>query len=311
MRGNAVFIKELRSRMRGGRAFLTLTLYLLLLSCVSLGIYSVSTRGMNEGSGSMYAGITLFIFISFLQLATVSFLTPSFTVGAITKEKEQQTYELLVTTKMSSVSVITGKLVSAIAYILLLILASLPITSIVFLFGGVSVLDFVFVYLITLVTTIFFGSIGLFFSTLTSKTQFSTVLSYTVGLFFIVGTVIMAIFTAIMLLDGPNPNKELAAVLLRSILVLNPFYALGSVFAGTAPGPFSIPLLIGGLDASQANPLMPDWLYTVVIYLFLTLILLFLASEFIKPVNRWQIRTMPLLKRFVGHDKPQKLGKET
>ena len=41
---NPIIIKELRSRMRGSRAFLTLTIILLLLGAISLLLYRIVQR---------------------------------------------------------------------------------------------------------------------------------------------------------------------------------------------------------------------------------------------------------------------------
>lgn len=270
--------------MRGGRAFLTLTLYLLGLSIIAVGIISLTTRSMGAGgTQSTTTGISIFMTIAFFQLAVASFLTLAFTADAITKEKEQQTYDLLITTKMSPFEIVWGKLLSSISYMVLLILGSLPITSIVFVFGGVAVSDFIIAYVITLTTTVLFGAIGLFFSSILSKTQFSSVLAYASALFLCFGTMLFALFVAALLLSNGPQNNDIAIPILRAILIFNPFYALGSVFAGTVQGPFSVSMLVGG--AMQESPLIPDWLYTLVAYGLLTAFLLAMSTKRIKRVN--------------------------
>ncbi|MDI6716196.1 MAG: ABC transporter permease [Actinomycetota bacterium] len=290
MRDNAVVIKELRSRMRGGRASLILTLYLIVLSTFAFGVIDMTEQTMSMGARPFYIGAILLLAISFFQLAMVLFLTPAFTVGAITREKEQQTHDLLVITKMSPLSIVIGKLFSAVAYIFLLILASLPVTSIVFIFGGVSLLDFVLVYLFTLVTTIFFGAIGLFFSSLVRKTQFSTILSYSVVLTFVIGTLITSVFIGVFFLQGPNADRETGALLMNMVLIFNPFYSLGSIFSSMVPGPFSIPTIVGGPDGQQGAHLIADWLYTLIVYSILTVLLILASAQLIKPINRWSFK---------------------
>jgi ABC-type transport system involved in multi-copper enzyme maturation permease subunit len=71
-----------------------------------------------------------------------------------------------------------GKLASALAFVLILIFGSIPLTAIVFLFGGVAPEDVLRGYVVLLVTAIGFGSVGLFLSSLTRRTQTATVLTY-------------------------------------------------------------------------------------------------------------------------------------
>ena len=66
------------------------------------------------------------------------FLAPAFTSGAISLEREKQTLDMLAATPISSLAIVVGKLFSALAYVFLLIAASIPLTAIVFVFGGVG-----------------------------------------------------------------------------------------------------------------------------------------------------------------------------
>lgn len=290
MRENAVALKELRSLMRGRRAFATLTIYLALLALFTLTIFNGMTKNAGMGgNSSFYVGAVLFSIISFAQLAMASFIAPSLTSGAFSKEREQQTYDLLVLTKMSPLSLVIGKLISATAYAFLLILASLPIASIVFLLGGVSVWDFLLAYLLMIVTTVFFATIGVFFSALSSKTQLSSVVSSTVVLAITLGIPIFVVISAAFLFSGPNVDQELAELLIHPILILNPFVALASILTGSMPNgaiPTSAVLFSRGqMGAGQPSPLAPDWVYTMVVYVVLTAILLLVTSQLVRPLG--------------------------
>jgi ABC-2 type transport system permease protein len=288
MRENAVALKEIRSVMRGGRAFSILTIYLGFLAFFALAVFNgmASNAGMG-GSSSFYIGGVLFSIISFAQLAMTSFIAPSLTAGSFSREREQQTYDLLVLTKMSPLSLVVGKLISATMYAFLLILASLPIASIVFLLGGVSVWDFLLTYLLMIITTVFFAAIGVFFSAISRNTRFSSVLSSAFVLAVTLGIPIFTVFVTAFLL-GPN-RQGLAEPLLHPVLILNQFVALASILAGSSPNgsmPTSATLfssIQGGVG--QSAPLAPDWVYTMIVYAILTVILLLATSRLIKPLG--------------------------
>ena len=140
----AIGVKELRGRMRGRRAFIILTIYLLLLGGFALMVEKVMESTFNIGFGGTNAAagpaIGQGIFAALLMLMTlqVVFLAPSSTAGAISLEREKQTLELLVTTPISSLAIVIGKLLSALIYVFLLIAASIPLMAVVFVFGGVG-----------------------------------------------------------------------------------------------------------------------------------------------------------------------------
>lgn len=181
---NPVTVKELRSRMRGRRAFIVLTVYLLLMSGFITLLYLLYASAASQpyGLDPRQAGKTVFGAVTGIQMLLVVFIGPSFTSGTISGEKERQTYELLRTTLLSANSLVMGKLVSALSYVFLLILAAVPLQSIAFLLGGVSLVELVLTQLLILVSAVAFALVGLFFSTLMRSTLASSVVTFATSL---------------------------------------------------------------------------------------------------------------------------------
>ena len=195
---NPLLVKELRSRMRGARAFGLLTLYLLLLSCVASAIYYSSSQSMvlTGGANTAPVGKAVFYGIGLLEVFMVAIITPSLTNGAISGEKERKTFELLRTTLLSARRIVIGKLSSALVYIVLLILAAIPLESLAFILGGVTLVELGLAQLIMIATAISFAVIGLFFSSLTRRTRASAILTNTVVLLVIIGLPLIAVLIA-------------------------------------------------------------------------------------------------------------------
>src|SRR5260370_22948267 len=126
---NPVVLKELRGRMRGTRAFVVLTVYLTLMSGFALLLYVLYATSLN------YSGVTpggtigrvLFIGIVGVELFLVTFIAPTFTAGAISGERERQTYDLLRTTLLPASPLLRAKLSSPVSYGLLPLLARFPL----------------------------------------------------------------------------------------------------------------------------------------------------------------------------------------
>jgi hypothetical protein len=192
---NPVMLKELRGRMRGVRAFVVLTIYLGLMSAFTALLYLFYTQTQTVGSASAGAvGRVLFVGLVGIELMLIIFIAPAFTAGAITGERERQTYDLLRTTLLASPSFIIGKLESALSYILLLLFSAIPLQSIAFLFGGVSEIEVVLSFVILAVTAIALGTVGIFFSAVTPLTLSASVRSYTVALIITFGIPILLSF---------------------------------------------------------------------------------------------------------------------
>ncbi len=247
----AIGTKELRGRMRGRRAFVVVTVYLALLALFGWMVYL-----MNERTVGAYLGTAAFasaqigreIFKSLLLLETVLvvFLAPAFTAGAISLEREKQTLDLLAVTPISSLAIVVGKLASALANVFLLIVSSIPLMAIVFVFGGVAPDDVARGYLVLAATAVGLGSIGLFVSALARRTQAATVLTYFTVLALTAGTTFVFVFWSIMAgsvssggvrLDrGPIGLPDFGRRPPAALMWLNPFVAQADVACGAQLG---------------------------------------------------------------------------
>lgn len=177
---NPIVRKELRGRMRGRRAFVVLTIYLLLLSCFTSILYYAYASAAQQpyGPDSHLIGKIVFGGVLGVQVLLVIFITPAFTAGAISGERERKTYDLLRTTLLSARALVTGKLLSALAYVVLLILSAVPLESMAFLLGGVALEEIVISQIVLLVTAVAYGAVGICISSRMKTVLSATVLSY-------------------------------------------------------------------------------------------------------------------------------------
>src|SRR5688572_8881995 len=119
----------------------------LIIRCGYLGlligwvIFLLMTSGSEIGSGDLSSlaktSSSIFQSISYVQLALVALLAPIFTAGAITQEKDSQTYDILLATPLTNGQVVLGSLLSRLFFIVSLLISGIPIFSITQIFGGV------------------------------------------------------------------------------------------------------------------------------------------------------------------------------
>jgi ABC-type transport system involved in multi-copper enzyme maturation permease subunit len=248
----AVGVKELRGRVRGRRAFVVLTFYLLFLGLFAWAwelvaerayVQNAALQGGSAAFASSLVGQEVFGALVLVETLLVVFLAPAFTSGAISLEREKQTLEMLTATPISSLAIVIGKLLSALAYVFLLIAASIPLTAIVFVFGGVSPDDVVRAYAVLVVTALGLGSMGLFISALMQRTQGATVVTFFTVLFLTLGTMFGVLFwntmsgvsrgTGVAGAAGVGPIKGRAP---EAFLWFNPFASQYDVICGVSDG---------------------------------------------------------------------------
>ena len=223
---NPVVIKELRGRMRGPRAFVVLTVYLLLMSAFVTLLYVVyvaSTNNVYSGANAQLIGKFVFGAVVGIELLLVCFIAPAFTAGAISGERERQTYDLLRTTLLPARSIVLGKLASALSYILLLLVAAFPLQSLAFLLGGVAPEDVLIASGLLIATAFLFGASGIFFSSLMRRTLGSTVLTYAFALMATLGLplILLALVPlGSLFFNNAPPGPVVEAVLFYSFGVL-------------------------------------------------------------------------------------------
>ena len=179
-----------------------------------------------------------------VETLLVVFLAPAFTSGAISLEREKQTLDMLAATPISSLAIVVGKLFSALAYVFLLIAASIPLTAIVFVFGGVGPDDVLRAYAVLIVTALGLGSLGVFISAAMQRTQGATVVTFFTVLFLTLGTMFGVLFWNTMagvnsstgFLTGSTGVGPIKGRAPEAFLWLNPFAAQYDVICGASDG---------------------------------------------------------------------------
>ena len=185
---NPIVAKEYRSRMRTGRSPLALMIYILLLGGLGWAVFAamVSSTSNLYGPAPNY-GPTLFEYLVIFQMVLLAFITPALTASAISSEREHQTIDLLFVTLIPPFSIIWGKLLASISFVLLLLLISVPIFSLVFLFGGIELDQVLDAFIVTAVTALTLGTLGIAFSTWLKRTLPATVAAYAAAFVLLAG----------------------------------------------------------------------------------------------------------------------------
>lgn len=259
---NPVLLKELKLRFRNAKSFSSLAFYLIAVMLFILAYFIIMT-GLTESSYfSPEGSFLLFISLTVLQMGLLLFMAPALTAGTISTEREKQTLNILLTTTQTSAQIVIGKLFSSLAYLIVLLIATLPMYSIVFLFGGVSPSALISVFLLFLLTVFAIGSVGIMFSTVTKKTIVSMISTYGV-------TIFLTLFTFIFFAVGIATTSGEGSIISFLWISINPIAMALSVVSP------DVQISIQQMSDIQLNPVL---IYCI-FYVLLGVISLFIAIK--------------------------------
>jgi ABC-type transport system involved in multi-copper enzyme maturation permease subunit len=299
---NPVLVQELRGRMRGGRAFAILTIYLLVLAGVVMLIYlaTASQAQFQPFDAGRTIGKALFVGTVVIALLQVGLIVPSQAANSIASEKERETYDLLILTLLPRWKIVVGKLMAALAFALLLIVAVIPFMALSFFFGGVTVLEVVLALVGLLVTAIVFGSLGIFWSTVMRRSMAATITATAVNVAIVFGIpFLMVVFIATLRIDSGSPPVWASSPFFIypwiAFVSLHPFVALGSSEYYLSSGETRLffpvdrssfpPFVPSGGPFPMSFPIPHPWLAYTIEGLLVSALLIWLSVRMLKPLN--------------------------
>ncbi len=195
---NALLQRELRVALRSPRVWLLIAIYVSLLGAVvltqfpdeqALSLATDSSSAITAGE----RGHDLMKNFVFAQLFLVWLLVPALACGALAQERERQTLQTLLLTPLSPLQVVWGKAAGVLAIATVLLLGTLPLTSLCFLLGGVSPGEIAGYYAILLTQALFFTGIGLYCAARWHNTLRATFAAYAMSIAGVAFLILLAI----------------------------------------------------------------------------------------------------------------------
>lgn len=282
---NPLLGKEFTLRMRTPRSMWALLFYLIAIGLMAFGFLFVMNIGNGHRGFNPSDSRNMFMFISFAQLGLIAFMAPGLTAGVVSSEREKQTLGLLLTTQQSSTSIILSKLASSLSFMGLIMLATLPVYSIVFLYGGVSPRQVGMVFFFYLFTMASLGSLGVLFSTLFKRTMISVIVTYGIMLFLFGGTAFLylVIGEAVDRYTTVLAGQSDPAGWLGHLLAINQAAAMLSIFE---PDISRMAFRVNRYGGVQAEAPIELWVEFILIYTGLTIGAVLLAISNLRPRMR-------------------------
>lgn len=280
---NPVLRNEQKTTERSIKFPIMITLYVLILSVVAILIYKNNLDSSYYSGAYPQWGSELYGTIAMVQAFILMFVVPSMTSTAITGEREKQTLDVLLSTKMTPLAIIIGKLVSSINKVIILILCSLPIYTLCSFIGGINILNILELGLFFIITTIFAGSIGILVSTYVKNSRVSTVITYTIILLvYLVLVIGISIYMTSKLMYGATSPQDIGIPILG---YLSPTMGLiGLIVRQTGTLPLMGGLLMGGMY-DMSTGMNAIYIISIIVQIAISVICILLAARKLNPLK--------------------------
>ena len=189
MTTNPVFSREMKISSRSIRLPLILAAFNIILAVFALASMTATINQARSDAIIDYAAfLTIFKYVAIIEFAMALFIMPALTAGSISGERERRTLDLMLTTKLTPGRIVIGKLLTNMYNVIVVLVSSLPVLALVFVYGGVTPGDFA-VLMISFITVAFVtATIGTFASSFCSRSSASTAIAYALVLLLVGGT---------------------------------------------------------------------------------------------------------------------------
>jgi ABC-type transport system involved in multi-copper enzyme maturation permease subunit len=197
---------------------------------------SIMLLGMDDLSKAAKKSTEIFRDVSYVQLFLLALLAPVFTAGAITQEKDSQTYDILLTTPLTNGQIVLGTLLSRVFFMIALLLSGLPVFMVTLLFGGVALDNVLISFGIAAATAFLMGAVAIAIATFRLGTRRTIFFFYLAIIAYLVGVAVLNGMEWVQIPGLPQDSP------VTCLTALHPFLTLQASF--------SDPLLEADLPAS-------------------------------------------------------------
>lgn len=264
---NPILGRELRSRLRlrkvRGNPALAVLFSFILLVIVWFSVKGII--GIMNGRADDARDLWSYLIVFLLLLTLI--LAPALLSTAVTQEREQQTWETLAITRLTSAQILLGKWLGRLLLTLLPIIILLPFLIACSIRGALEPILFFLSLLFLVVTAAGYGTLGLLCSFFARKSVSATVAALTLTLVICIGTPIIAQLMQNFLRDASANYSPQDPI----ILWVNPFVAAAAVVSSFEPQSVG---MLGVSDADNARAMMIFYFVVTVLATALALVLM-------------------------------------
>lgn len=193
MRINPVLRNENRLAVRSIKFTLMIFAYVAILGAATIIYYVALNSDIYVNGLNLQSSLGIYAVMAVAQAVLLMFIVPALNSTAICSEREKQTLDILLSSKLTPLQIIIGKVAASSSKVIVLIISTMPLYAICSLVGGVNFSNIAGLIVFFIINTIFVGSIGVFVSTYVKTSKLSTTLTYGLVLLIYIGIFVLSI----------------------------------------------------------------------------------------------------------------------
>ena len=283
MKVNPVLRNETKIAARSIRFTLMILAYVAVLSIAVMIYYNVINSEAFYNGLNLKESTNFYVVMAVVQAALLFSIVPSLSSTAICSEREKQTLDILLSTKLTPLQIIIGKISSSSLRVIILIISMMPLYAVGSLMGGIKIGDILQLIFFFIINTIFMASIGVFISTCVKTSKVSTTLTYLLIVFIYLGVIAIAFgilaFSTYQYYNANNLTAPMPTI--SPIIYISPVIGFISLLLNQV----GIGMELNSLFTEFGFSVYSEYI-SILIQLVLSVIFIYLAKIKLNPLNK-------------------------
>lgn len=283
MRVNPVLRNESKISVRSIKFTLMIFAYIAVLSVAVMIYYSSVNEAIFSNGLYLESSKLFYVVMALGQAILLLFIVPALSSTAICSEREKQTLDILLSSKLTPFQIIIGKVSASSLRVIILIISTMPLYAIGAIIGVVKISNILSLIVFFIVNTIFVSSIGVFVSTYIKTSKVSTALSYALVLFIYIGIIVItwAILMITVYKMSMSGNTLTTVPKASPIVYLSPVVGFVSLLLNQVGLGIEFSSMFSEFGISMHSEYI-----SIVVQLVLSGLFIYLASVKLNPLNK-------------------------
>ena len=283
MKVNPVLRNETKIAVRSIKFTLMILAYVAVLAIAVMIYYNVINSEAFYNGLNLKSSTNFYVVMAVVQAALLFSIVPSLSSTAICSEREKQTLDILLSTKLTPLQIIIGKISSSSLRVIILIISMMPLYAVGSLMGGIKISYILQLILFFIINTIFMASIGVFISTYVKTSKVSTTLTYLLIVFIYLGVIAIAFgILAFSIYQYYNANNLTAPMpTISPIIYISPVIGFISLLLNQV----GIGMEVNTIFTEFGFSVYSEYI-SILIQLVLSVIFIYLAKIKLNPLNK-------------------------
>lgn len=283
MKVNPVLRNETKIAVRSIKFTLMILAYVAVLAIAVMIYYNVINSEAFYNGLNLKESTNFYVVMAVVQAALLFSIVPSLSSTAICSEREKQTLDILLSTKLTPLQIIIGKISSSSLRVIILIISMMPLYAVGSLMGGIKISYILQLILFFIINTIFMASIGVFISTCVKTSKVSTTLTYLLIVFIYLGVIAIAFgilaFSTYQYYNANNLTAPMPTI--SPIIYISPVIGFISLLLNQV----GIGMEVNTIFTEFGFSVYSEYI-SILIQLVLSVIFIYLAKIKLNPLNK-------------------------